>query len=118
MSNAGDHMIKKMFFIVNIVSISVVLHAMKIPHKKIEESKSKKSASKKSFQELGSSSEDNEQSNQINSTAIISSPKGSALSKNGKASVKSLNDLKDVRRAQNEFREKAYSKSDSVSGKK
>jgi hypothetical protein len=99
-------MIKKMFFV---MSASVVLHGMQTPRKKTGEIKSKKLSSQQSPQEIASSSEDNDG---------IFSPKSNALSKSGKASVKSLNDLKDVRRAQNEFRDKAYSKSDSVSGKK
>jgi hypothetical protein len=109
-------MLKKKIVIIALMGIPVVLHGMKVSRKKTEKLKHKKSSSKQSSYELASSSEDNDQLNQSNAVSF----KHSALSSSGgKSSVKGLNDLKEIRRAQSEFRDKAiYSKSDSVSGKK
>ena len=111
-------MIKRMFLIMSVGNVSGMLHGMMLKHKKVEELKPKKSSSHQSSQELSYSSEDNDQLSQHNLDVAVSPSKKGGLSKGGKSSVKSLNDLKDVRRAQSEFREKIYDKNGSMSEKK
>jgi hypothetical protein len=91
-------MFKKKVVIVAILTISTLLNGMQSPHKKV-----KKTKSGKTLQELTVPEEDN------------------ALNRNSsqKLPVKNLNDIKEMRRVQSEFRDKAaLSKSESSVDKK
>jgi len=97
-------MMKKMVLIITIMSVSVLLNGMK---------KTKEQKSKQPLQELTSSTEETGTLSKNSSKMSVSS------TNSGKLPIKNLNDLKDMRRAQSEFRDKTLSsKSEHSSDKK